>query len=139
VKARLFGIALAALVGIGFTGTEMACSSASSSGEGSGGGLDCLSSDTSECTILQAGSGAMCPGATTTPSSCPSSNYLGCCTVSAIGSNGDDVTVTTCYYCAGTLASTGSASTLQSNCMSGTGTWTAGDVSTCGDGAGTSS
>jgi hypothetical protein len=133
MKAQLFGIALAALVGLAFTGTEMACSSSSSGG----GAVICLSSDMSQCTTLPPDQ--ICPGMTTTPSSCPSSNQLGCCTVTAIGSKGENVTVTTCFYCASTLASTGSASTSQSKCTDGNGEWTAGDVSTCGDGAGGSS
>ena len=51
-------------------------------------------------------------------------------------SNGESVTVSSCYYCAGPFDTTGTtASTFSMACSSAMNTkWTAGDVASCGSG-----
>lgn len=113
--------------------------SSSSSGSGSGGStISCATTDMSECITIPANVGASCPApSTTSVSSCPSSNNLGCCSITATASSGQMVTVATCYYCAGPFnGSVTSASTFSMACAAAgsSAMWTAGDVASCGDG-----
>ena len=117
-------------------GSDGGPGSSGSSGGGSGDTFSCSSVDMAECITLPTGVGASCPMGTTSLGSCPSSNQLGCCSITATTSNGQSVTVTSCFYCAGAFEMTGSASTFSMACdMTGSNAkWTAGDVASCGDG-----
>ncbi len=89
----------------------------------------------SECITIPANA-ATCTSGTVTVSSCPSSNQLGCCSITGIASNGQMATVTTCYYCAGALDTSGaSAATYEMACISAgsSAKWTAGSLASCGD------
>jgi hypothetical protein len=132
MKARLFGVLLAGLVGVAVTGGEVACSSSSG-----GGGFSCTDPGHSECSTEPAGQGSMCAGGRIGVSSCPSSNQLGCCSATATASDGRIGIITTCYYCVGLNNPT--AASLERDCTltaqgGQNGTWTAGDTMQCGDG-----
>jgi hypothetical protein len=111
--------------------------SSGGSGSGSAGTFSCASTDMADCITIPTASGASCPMGSTSLSSCPSSNQLGCCSVTAMGSNGLSEKVTVCYYCAGALDTAGTGASSFSMACASTGSsakWTAGDVASCSDG-----
>jgi len=118
-------------------GSDGGSGASSSSGSGSADTLSCATSDMAECISVPSSLAGSCTQGTTSVSACPSSNRLGCCSITGTASNGQSATATVCYYCAGAIGAEGtSASTLSMACLSSGASplWVAGDVASCGDG-----
>ena len=142
MKGQLFGIALAALVGLAFTGTETACSSSSSGRQRERRrGWHQLRErrTTPRASRIRLAASTTCPTGMST-GSCPSSNELGCCSTTAMGSNGQSYTFDSCYYCAGALCDGGLGVDLPDGLQRELhAKWTAGSMSAWRCGSGSSS